>query len=43
LTSVAAAIGVGFVVGGALSFRGGRIALAAVGRHVAREFLKQVL
>jgi hypothetical protein len=43
LTSLAVAIGVGFVVGGALSFRAGRVALAAAARHVARELLKQVL
>jgi ElaB/YqjD/DUF883 family membrane-anchored ribosome-binding protein len=41
--AVAAAIGAGFVLGGALSFRAGRIALGAAARHVAREFLKQVL
>jgi hypothetical protein len=34
---------VGIVVGGALSFRAGRIALAAAARHVAHEVLKQVL
>lgn len=33
----------GFVIGGALSFRGGRIVLVAAGRHVGRELLKQVL
>lgn len=43
LTALAAAVGVGFVVGGALSFRAGRIALAAAARHVARELFKQVL
>jgi H+/gluconate symporter-like permease len=43
LTSLAAAIGVGFVVGGALSFRAGRVVLAAAVRNVARELLKQVL
>jgi ElaB/YqjD/DUF883 family membrane-anchored ribosome-binding protein len=41
--SIAVALGVGFVVGGALSFRAGRIVLGAAARHVAREFLKQVL
>lgn len=41
--SLAFAIGVGFVVGGALSFRTGRITLAAAVRHIAREVLKQVL
>jgi hypothetical protein len=43
LTSLAVAIGVGFVVGGALSFRAGRLALTAAARHLARELLKQVL
>jgi hypothetical protein len=43
LAALAAAIGAGFVLGGALSFRVGRTALSAAGRHVVREFLKQVL
>jgi hypothetical protein len=43
LVSLAVAVGVGFVIGGALSFRAGRIALAAAARHLARELLKQVL
>ena len=43
LMSIAAAVGVGFVVGGALTFRAGRLALAAAARHVARELMKQVL
>ena len=43
LASLAVALGVGIVVGGALSFRAGRIALAAAARHVAHEVLKQVL
>jgi hypothetical protein len=43
LTALAAAIGAGFVLGGALSFRVGRTALSAAGRHVMRELLKQVL
>jgi hypothetical protein len=43
IASLAVAIGVGFLVGGALSFRAGRVALAAAGRRVAREVLKQVL
>ncbi len=42
-TSLAVALGIGFVVGGALSFRAGRVALAAAARHVARGLLKQVL
>jgi ElaB/YqjD/DUF883 family membrane-anchored ribosome-binding protein len=41
--SIVVGLGIGFVVGGALSFRAGRIALAAAARHVAREVLKQVL
>ncbi|HXN33840.1 MAG TPA: hypothetical protein VN894_18350 [Polyangiaceae bacterium] len=43
IASLAVAAGLGFVIGGALSFRGGRIALGAAARHVAREVLKQVL
>jgi len=43
VTAGVVAIGMGFVVGGALSFRGGRMALAAAGRHILRELLKQVL
>jgi hypothetical protein len=43
LTALAAAVGVGFVVGGALSFRAGRIALAAAARHLAHEISKRVL
>ena len=43
MVSVAAAIGVGFLVGGALSFRAGRIALGVAARRVAREVLKQLL
>lgn len=43
LTSAMLAVSVGFVVGGALSFRAGRLALAAAGRHILRELLKQVL
>ncbi len=43
LASLAVAVGAGFVVGGALSFRAGRIALRAAARHVAREVLKQLL
>jgi hypothetical protein len=43
MTAVAVAVGVGFVVGGALTFRAGRFALAAAVRRVAREVLKQVL
>lgn len=43
LASLAVALGVGFIVGGALSFRIGRLTLAAAARHVGRELLKQVL
>ena len=43
LTAVAAAIAVGVIVGGGLSFRVGRLLLAAASRHVVREVLKQVL
>ncbi|HXX69666.1 MAG TPA: hypothetical protein VEK07_20960 [Polyangiaceae bacterium] len=43
VTAGVLAVGVGFVVGGALSCRAGRMALAAAGRHVLRELLKQVL
>ena len=43
LTAVAAAVVVGLVVGGGLSFRLGRLLLAAASRHVVREVLKQVL
>ena len=43
LGALAIAIGAGFVLGGALSFRTGR-ALVSVGvRHVGRELLKQLL
>jgi hypothetical protein len=37
------AVSAGFVVGGALSFRAGRMALAVLGRHAVREFLKEIL
>jgi len=43
LAALGVALGVGFLVGGALSFRAGRIALAAAARRVGREVLKQVL
>jgi hypothetical protein len=43
LASLAIAVGVGFVVGGALSSRGGRIALAAATSHFAHQLLKRVL
>jgi hypothetical protein len=43
LTAVAAAVAVGLIVGGGLSFRMGRLLLAAASRHVVREVLKQVL
>ena len=41
--SMAIAAGVGFVLGGALSFREGRVVLAAATRHVGRELFKQVV
>ncbi|HSY21896.1 MAG TPA: hypothetical protein VK841_07270 [Polyangiaceae bacterium] len=41
--SMAVAAGVGFVLGGALSFRAGRVVLAAATRHVGRELFKQVV
>jgi hypothetical protein len=43
LTALGVALGVGFLVGGAMTFRAGRLALAAVARRVTREVLKQVL
>jgi hypothetical protein len=42
-TSLAIATGAGFVIGGALSFRMGRVALGVAARQVGRELLKQVL
>jgi hypothetical protein len=41
--SMAVAGGVGFVIGGALSFRAGRVVLGAATRHVGRELFKQVV
>jgi hypothetical protein len=43
LTSLAVAVGVGLLVGGALSFRAGRLALVAAARRVGQEVLRQVL
>jgi hypothetical protein len=43
LTSTLLALGAGFVLGGALSFRAGRMALAIVGRHAMQEVLKELL
>ena len=43
LTAVAAAVAIGVIVGGGLSFRLGRLLLAAASRHVVREVLKQVV
>ncbi|HEX8791929.1 MAG TPA: hypothetical protein VF765_13335 [Polyangiaceae bacterium] len=40
---MAAAVAIGVIVGGGLSFRLGRLLLAAASRHVVREVLKQVL
>jgi hypothetical protein len=41
--ALAAAVIAGFVVGGALSFRGGRVILAAGARHAGQELLKQLI
>jgi hypothetical protein len=41
--SMVIALGVGFTLGGALSFRAGRLALRVAMRHVGRELLKQLL
>jgi hypothetical protein len=43
LATLAIGAAAGFVIGGALSFRVGRILLGAGARHVARELLKQLL
>jgi hypothetical protein len=43
LASIAVGVGIGFVIGGALSFRAGRILLAAGARRAAQELLKKVL
>jgi hypothetical protein len=43
LASLAVAVGVGFVIGGALSSRAGRITLAAATRHFVHQLLKRVL
>jgi hypothetical protein len=43
LAALAVGAAAGFVIGGALSFRVGRVLLAAGARHVARELLKQLL
>jgi len=42
-TALACGIGAGFVIGGALSSRVGRLLLATGARHAARELLKQLL
>jgi hypothetical protein len=42
-TALAVAAGAGFIIGGAMTFRAGRILLAAGARHAARELLKQLL
>ncbi len=42
-TSLLVAASGGFLLGGALSFRAGRLVLVAAARHVGREFLKQLL
>ncbi len=43
LAALAIGAGLGFVIGGALSFRAGRLLLAAGARQVARELLKQLI
>jgi hypothetical protein len=43
VTSLATALALGFLVGGALSSRAGRVALAAAARRIGHELLKQVL
>jgi hypothetical protein len=43
LPALAVGVGIGFVVGGALSFRAGRLLLAAGARRAGRELLKQLL
>jgi hypothetical protein len=43
LSAVGVAVAAGFVIGGGLSFRAGRTAITAVGRHVLRELLKQLV
>jgi ElaB/YqjD/DUF883 family membrane-anchored ribosome-binding protein len=43
LAALAVGAGIGFVIGGALSFRTGRLLLAAGARHVVRDLLKQLL
>jgi hypothetical protein len=43
IAALAIAAGAGFVIGGAMSFRAGRLLLAAGARNVARELLKQLL
>jgi ElaB/YqjD/DUF883 family membrane-anchored ribosome-binding protein len=41
--SLAIAGGVGFVVGGALSFRAGRVVLVAAARQIGRQLINDVL
>jgi hypothetical protein len=43
LSTAVIALGLGFIVGGAVSFRMGRIVLATAARYLARELCKQVL
>ncbi len=43
LAAITLAAGLGFLVGGVLSFRAGRFVLFSGGRHVARELLKQLI
>jgi hypothetical protein len=43
MTATLIGLSAGFVLGGALSFRAGRMALGVAGRHFLRELLKEVL
>jgi hypothetical protein len=43
LVALAVGVGMGFAIGGALSFRAGRLLLAAGARRAARELLKQLV
>ncbi len=43
VTSLAVAAALGFVVGGALSFRAGRVLLSLAARQLGREVIKQLL
>jgi hypothetical protein len=43
LLAMTAALAVGFVIGGGMSTRAGRLALGAAGRHVIRELLRNAI